>query len=383
MIDKALLGSSPEAKRSPAYDAAIKQKPAQSDVNFDNLMMQSAADVAAERQKEKAMTTPGGNEIRLGESKDDAKFREQLEKISGKKQEPIKNKLGKDDFLNLMVTQLKYQDPTKPMETNEMATQLAQFNSVEQLVHMNKTMGDLVKAQTESRSDRLTQYLGMNVQVASNSFKLGEKGMANEAFFDLPISAGQCSVAIKDAAGTVVRNIAMGTAEIGNHKVEWDGLDDKGQKASSGQYTFEVNASTSDGKPINTRQSITARVEAITSLHEGGKLDTTAGTLEPAKIIAVRGANQTITTSANTPSATPIPPAASTATAASAPTPTAPITAQQATTNAPALASPSATVKPPVVNKTETAPRHPSAAEPTKVSKSVKPTTEQKEAKVS
>ena len=294
MIDKAMLGGGPQLQRDQNFDNARKPEGGDSGVNFDQLMTDSSGEIAAKREQEKAMT--GGKEIRLGESKSDVEFREQLEKISGKKQPVRKGQLDKDDFLTLMVTQLKHQDPTKPQETNEMATQLAQFNSVEQLVSMNKTIGDLVKTQNELRSDRLTQYIGMDIQVASDKIKIQENGKISDGFFELPIPAGSAAIAIKDSSGKVVRTLSLGSSDAGTQKVKWDGLDEKGQKASAGQYTFNVNASTTEGKPISAKTTITSRVNAIVGLAEGGKLDTGAGTMDPKNIIAVRSPNSNVET---------------------------------------------------------------------------------------
>ncbi|MBS1818579.1 MAG: hypothetical protein JSU08_11660 [Acidobacteria bacterium] len=50
------------------------------------------------------------------------------------------NALGKDAFLNLLVTQLQHQDPTKPMDDTAFLAQLAQFSSLEQLQQMNQSL---------------------------------------------------------------------------------------------------------------------------------------------------------------------------------------------------------------------------------------------------
>ncbi len=74
--------------------------------------------------------------------------------------EGIKGMADKDMFIKLLVTQLKYQDPTKPMEDREFIAQMAQFSSLEQMSNLNKEMGNLLKS---SRSSEAFSLLGKQV----------------------------------------------------------------------------------------------------------------------------------------------------------------------------------------------------------------------------
>src|SRR5690554_1945375 len=60
--------------------------------------------------------------------------------------------LGKDQFLQLLITQLKHQDPINPVEDKEFIAQLAQFSSLEQMQNLNTTMSDLMLAQQKLTS---------------------------------------------------------------------------------------------------------------------------------------------------------------------------------------------------------------------------------------
>src|SRR3989338_691013 len=78
----------------------------------------------------------------------------------------LKDDLNK--FLNLLVTQLKHQDPLDPMDATEFTSQLVQFASVEQQIHQNANLEKLIALQQGSQISSLVNYIGMNVEATGH-----------------------------------------------------------------------------------------------------------------------------------------------------------------------------------------------------------------------
>jgi flagellar basal-body rod modification protein FlgD len=278
----------PQVDTNPAFEEAKKARDGvKENFNFDKVIGESNASIAAQLEADKSALGEGG-ELKIGESKNDKEFREMLERVSGRKQDKLKNKLDKDDYLNLMVTQLKYQDPTKPMENHEMATQLAQFNTVEQLINVNKSLTDMSNQTAQANVDKLTPYLGKLIEVNGSKLKVGTDQKVSKGSIELASPAGSVSVQIKDDTGTTVRTIGLGEKDAGRHTIEWDGKTDGGMSAKPGNYTFDVQASTLDGKELKAKTSFITKVDAITDLSSGGKLETGSGAVEAKDILAIR-----------------------------------------------------------------------------------------------
>ena len=75
--------------------------------------------------------------------------------------EPVKN-LGKDEFLKLLITELKHQDPTNPMNDREFISQMSQFSSLEQMLNLNNQLGNLISNLSFNSSFNL---LGKGVEI--------------------------------------------------------------------------------------------------------------------------------------------------------------------------------------------------------------------------
>ena len=177
----------------------------------------------------------------------------------------------------------------------------------------------------QANIDKLTPYLGKVVEVTGSKLRIGSDLKVSQGAVELGAQAGSLSVQIKDSSGTVVRTLGLGEKNAGRHAFDWDGKTDGGIAAKPGDYTFEVQASSQDGKEMQVKTSFAAKVDAITDLANGGRLDTASGKVEAKDILAIRPDTLAAPTTAAPAAAAPAAAApAAAAPAAAAPTAAAP-----------------------------------------------------------
>lgn len=110
----------------------------------------------------------------------------------------MQGKLGKDTFLKLLVTELKHQDPTRPMEDREFIAQMAQFSSLEQMTNLNKELRSLVNS---SKASEAYGVLGKNIESYDPQAKKRVAGTVSSVFFkgdELMLKVGREEVAMKN-----------------------------------------------------------------------------------------------------------------------------------------------------------------------------------------
>jgi len=173
------------------------------------------------------------------------------------------NVLGKDDFLTLLVAQLTHQDPLDPKEDTEFVAQLAQFSSLEQLMGIGDGMNTLAMTQAASNSADTVGFIGKEVMAVGNEVRLGDSGGATLGW-NLAAPAASVTVEIVNAQGVTVRTLEIEGQAAGNHRFEWDGLDEDGLRQARGPYTFEVVAKGGDGGPIPADPLVLGRVTGVT-----------------------------------------------------------------------------------------------------------------------
>ncbi len=185
-------------------------------------------------------------------------------------QEKGQGELGLEDFMNLLVTELTHQDPFKPMENSEMATQVSQFATVTGINDLNDSFGDLRSAITSDQALQAANLVGRDVLVQSSYNVLSaDEPMQGEIGF--PTGVSNVRVRITNEAGELVRELQMGTPESDELTFSWDGYDEAGDYAGDGAYQISAIATMEDAD-VALPVYVSAEVESVNLGGSGGIL---------------------------------------------------------------------------------------------------------------
>lgn len=192
-----------------------------------------------------------------------------------------------NSFLTLLVAQLKNQDPTNPMQNNELTTQLAQINTVSGIEKLNTTLGSISGQIDSSQSLQASSLIGHGVMIPGTTVLAGSKdGTVTTTPFgvELERSADKVTATISNKDGLAVRTIEIGGLSAGVHSFTWDGSLDAGGNAPDGAYTVAITASSGNESLVATPLSY-AVVNGVTRGNDGSKLDLgLAGTITMDKV---------------------------------------------------------------------------------------------------
>ena len=190
-----------------------------------------------------------------------------------------------DQFLTLLTTQLRYQDPLEPMDSTEFVNQLVQFSGVEQSIATNKNLEQLITAQNASATTGALSYIGKSVEAESDTLSL-ENGQA-QISYGLASKSASTSIIVVNSAGNAIASIPGETAP-GKHNFTWDGTDLDGNQVPDGAYRFVVAALDSEKHKVETATAAISRVTGVESTKDGLMLFLGATHVPVEKVIPVR-----------------------------------------------------------------------------------------------
>ncbi len=183
--------------------------------------------------------------------------------------------LMQEDFLTLMTTQLKNQDPMAPMESGEFLGQMAQFGSVKGINDLNSSFKSLADSLYSNQALTASSLVGKSALVAGSSGELVAEGSLKGAV-NLTQSVGDLSLIVTDSSGNPVRRLNLGTQPEGMVDFNWDGRNESGEPLPAGRYQVAAEA-VSNG--INTRFEtfIEGEIKSVSLSAGGGQLSFNVG----------------------------------------------------------------------------------------------------------
>lgn len=205
--------------------------------------------------------------------------------LAAAQQKKSANSLGIDEFLTLMTTQLKNQDPMKPLEGTEFVAQLAQFGAVSGIQSMQTSIESLSNSLRSTQVLNGSTLVGRDVMVQADSFTFTE-GVAVNGEIDAPAGLSALHVRITDSTGALVREIEI-EPHAGVNTFTWDGLNAEGDPVESGDY--EIEAIGTLGSQTGSLEVLMAgRVSSVSIDSTGTNLTLNTSALGPISMNNVR-----------------------------------------------------------------------------------------------
>jgi flagellar basal-body rod modification protein FlgD len=194
--------------------------------------------------------------------------------------------LGQDDFLKLLITQLKSQDPLNPTNNTEFVSQLAQFSQLEQTAKQAQLLQKSLDAQTASLQFTLLPMVGRRVSIDRPLVQL-ENGQASLTYA-LEKSAARAQITIFDHSRQVVRTLEYTGLQAGVNQAQWDGKDSKGAVMPPGVYEYAVSAVDHEGASVVAKGRSQLTVTGVRMEDGQPKLAVGPITVDPSEIVEVQ-----------------------------------------------------------------------------------------------
>ena len=170
--------------------------------------------------------------------------------------------LGKDAFLQLLVTQMKNQNPLDPQDNTQFVAQLAQFSSLESMQNLTSTVDSIASSYKSSQALQASSLVGRSVIIDAGATSVDTaKGMNGTVV--VPAASSMTTVKVYDAQANLVKTIDLGASTGGNVNFAWDGKADDGTVAPAGNYSFQASG-TIEGKNTGLTTYLPATVSSVT-----------------------------------------------------------------------------------------------------------------------
>ena len=178
------------------------------------------------------------------------------------------DKLGQSDFLKLMTTQLRNQDPMQPMDNGAFLGQIAQFSQVSGIQDMQTSVKQLVDTLSSNQAMQASALIGKTVVAPAESvFYSGNQAV--QGAVEINAAADNVAVGIFDQSGQLIRRLDLGPQNSGSVSFSWDGATTDGSSVPAGIY--QIKAESIVGGKAEAANTLVAEAVASVTLAAAGQ----------------------------------------------------------------------------------------------------------------
>jgi len=172
------------------------------------------------------------------------------------------SELDEDAFLELLLTQLEWQDPMDPVDDTEMVAQLAEFTQLSSLEELNEQMDDTLSLLANQLYISATGYVGKEIEAYGSSVSK-EGDVISTVTYTLAGDAATVTAHILDTDGNIVNSVELGEISAGSYSYVWDGTDSDGNEADDGTYAIAFVAYDSNDDSVSVSCQVSGTVCSV------------------------------------------------------------------------------------------------------------------------
>lgn len=205
-------------------------------------------------------TVKGGNPL------DSIRWQQEDYKVA----EQDRGMLTQADFFALLTKELSNQDPTKPVDNNEMISQMTAFSTTDGVQKLNDQFTSFSSSMTSSQALQASSLVGRSVLVEDNVFGTSEGELVKgKIVTDKP--ASNVNIYVENIAGEIIQTVPVGNIEAGGFTFKWDGQTSNGEAAKTGAYRFRI-AGLVDGQASELQAMTFRKVDSVTLAGANGSI---------------------------------------------------------------------------------------------------------------
>lgn len=184
--------------------------------------------------------------------------------------EQDKGMLTQEDFFSLLTKELAHQDPTKPVDNNEMISQMTAFSTTDGVSKLNDSFAGFAASMTSSQALQASSLVGRSVMVDDNIFGMTEgEAVKGKLVTDEP--ASNVKIYVENDKGEAIQTVPVGNVDAGEFAFTWDGQTSEGEPAPEGAYRFRI-VGLVEGQASELQAMTYRKVDSVTLAGSGGNI---------------------------------------------------------------------------------------------------------------